>query len=278
MEGYQEILVHMPLGENDASLRVAIEIAKEDKAHLTGVASLSESAMIHTVSKTSFMNPSEEEIERVIGAEQREAKATEKRFAEAADAAGVTHSWIAGEGDSADVLLQACRLKDLAVVEQSTPGSDLLWGPAVQMALSGYPTLIVPQNWQGPILRQPAVVAWNGSAQAASALRKAMPLLKHATDVTVLVGPSHESLPETLQVPAPDPFAYLKRHGVKTSRYEKEIDSREAGEQILKVAEEKKAGLIVMGAYGRSRFHEWVLGGATRHVLANTTTPTLMAH
>lgn len=278
MEGYQEILVHMPLGGGDAPLRVAIQIAKQDEAHLTGVASLSESAMLQTISTTPFMNPSQEEMDKIVGAEEREAENAEKRFTEAADAASVTHSWIIGEGDAADVLLQAARLQDLVVVEQSTPGADLLWGPAVQMALSGYPTLVVPKGWNAPIARNHVIVAWNGSAQAAAALRKAMPLLKSAAEVTLLIGPSQETLPYTLRVPAADPLAYLKRHGIKATAYDKEIAAGDAGAEILRIAGEKNADLIVMGAFGRSRFREWVLGGATRHVMANAKIPALMAH
>lgn len=278
MEGYQEILVHMPLAGGDAPLRVAVAIAKQDEAHLTGVASLSETAMMRTIVQTPFMEPTEEEMTRVVSAEEREAKAAEQRLAEAADAAGISHSWLTGEGDAADVLLQASRLQDLVVVERSTPGSDLLWGPAVQMALSGHPTLVVPKSWDGPVGRKHAIVAWNGSAQAASALRKAMPLLKYTGEVTLLVGPSHESLPDRLRVPAAQPLTYLKRHGIDATQYDREIGSSEAGAEIVRIGEEKGADLIVMGAFGRSRFREWVLGGATRHVLANTKIPVLMAH
>ena len=38
------------------------------------------------------------------------------------------------------------------------------------------------------------------------------------------------------------------------------------------------AGLIVMGAYGHSRVREFVLGGATKHALANVTVPLMMSH
>ena len=38
------------------------------------------------------------------------------------------------------------------------------------------------------------------------------------------------------------------------------------------------ADLIVMGAYGRSRLRELVLGGATRHLLRHMTVPVLMSH
>ena len=35
---------------------------------------------------------------------------------------------------------------------------------------------------------------------------------------------------------------------------------------------------MVMGAYGHSRIRQFLLGGVTRHVLANATIPVLMAH
>jgi nucleotide-binding universal stress UspA family protein len=33
-----------------------------------------------------------------------------------------------------------------------------------------------------------------------------------------------------------------------------------------------------MGAFGHSRFAEWVLGGVTRHMLLNANLPLLMRH
>ena len=36
--------------------------------------------------------------------------------------------------------------------------------------------------------------------------------------------------------------------------------------------------LLVMGCYGHSRARDWILGGATRTVLASMTVPVLMSH
>jgi nucleotide-binding universal stress UspA family protein len=38
------------------------------------------------------------------------------------------------------------------------------------------------------------------------------------------------------------------------------------------------AGLLVMGAYGRPRLSELVLGGVTRHVLAASPVPVMLSH
>jgi nucleotide-binding universal stress UspA family protein len=47
------------------------------------------------------------------------------------------------------------------------------------------------------------------------------------------------------------------------------------GEYLLNRASELGCGMIVMGAYGRSWFSEYLLGGATRHMLKNMTVPIL---
>ena len=38
------------------------------------------------------------------------------------------------------------------------------------------------------------------------------------------------------------------------------------------------ADLLVMGAYGHSRFREWVLGGATETALKDAKIPVLLSH
>ena len=52
----------------------------------------------------------------------------------------------------------------------------------------------------------------------------------------------------------------------------------EVGDALLSRAADLGVGMIVMGAYGHSRFREMVLGGATRDLLRHMTVPVLMAH
>lgn len=51
-----------------------------------------------------------------------------------------------------------------------------------------------------------------------------------------------------------------------------------AGPTLLEEARERAADMLVMGAYGRSRLREFILGGATHDVLEQSTTPILMRH
>jgi nucleotide-binding universal stress UspA family protein len=274
---YRDILVHVPLQSFEGQIEVAVALAKDFSAHLTGICSLPETALLRSALESPFLYFDKEDVEKRVAAEYARAALAEAAFAAAAKRAGVSFSWIVAEGDPADVLVHGCRLCDLAVVEQIDEASELLWGPVVQLALS-YPTLVVPNAWRGPVLPRRALIAWNGSAQAAAAVRGALPLLMRAEAVTVIQGPSRESFPAAMRVPPTDITAYLQRHGIKAEIKEPEVPDHEAGETIIATAKAVGADLVVMGAFGRSRFREWVLGGATRYVLEHPTMPVFMAH
>ncbi len=275
---YKAILVHVPLANAQVQVRLAAHLAKAFGAHLTGICSLTETAMLRSAVQNPFIRLEAEQVEGLIKEETAEASSAEKTFDAIAKEAGVAHTWLTGEGDDADLIIHASRVQDLAVVEQAQDPSDLLWGPGVQIALSGHPVLIVPRNWASPAFGKRALVAWNGSAQASAAVRKAIPLLQRAEHVTVLTGQSRAQYPAAMRMAPLDLVAYLRHHGVTADIGESETPDDDAGAAILKAAAAEKADLIVMGAFGHSRFREWVLGGATRHVLERMDVPVFMAH
>jgi nucleotide-binding universal stress UspA family protein len=47
---------------------------------------------------------------------------------------------------------------------------------------------------------------------------------------------------------------------------------------LLSLAADLSTDFLVMGGYGHSRIREFILGGATRGILASMTVPTLMSH
>ena len=56
------------------------------------------------------------------------------------------------------------------------------------------------------------------------------------------------------------------------------MGSRTIGETILAQAEELGADLLVKGAYTHTRLRQMIFGGATRHILSESTIPVLFAH
>jgi len=276
---YGDILVYLPLPHAPNLVDVSVETAKAFASHLTGISSLPVTAMLRDAVQSPFIRLEESgEVEEAINSEAEQAKAAEREFDAAAKRAGVSHSWVLGEGDPGDVLLYASRLHDLIILGQSAEASELLHGPMVQVVLSGRPTLVVPRSCPSLLPLEHAVVAWNGSSQASTAVREALPFLARASRVSVLLGKPRESHPESWQLPSLDVEAYLRRHGIAAEMVDFKVSDDEAGAAILTFAEGAKAGLVVMGAFGRSRFKEWVLGGATRAVLERMAAPVFMAH
>ncbi|OUD09833.1 universal stress protein [Marivivens niveibacter] len=141
---------------------------------------------------------------------------------------------------------------------------------------TGVPVLIVPET--GPIGSEPfsrVAIAWNESSEAFAAIRASLPVLMAAdrVDIVMVDPPSHS--PERSD-PGGAVCLLLARHGV---RAEVSILARtlpRVSDVIDRFAAEHGVELIVMGAYGHSRFREAMLGGATRDTLEATTLPLLM--
>ena len=117
-----------------------------------------------------------------------------------------------------------------------------------------------------------AMIAWNGSPEAAHAVRAALPLLKMASAVHVV------SFDEDQNFPMADVRRYLAGHGVSVECTERKLDGKTVGEAICRASALHTAAYVVMGAYGHSRFREAVLGGVSRHMLAHSQVPLLLAH
>jgi nucleotide-binding universal stress UspA family protein len=120
-------------------------------------------------------------------------------------------------------------------------------------------------------------VAWNNTREAARAVAEALPLLQQAKLVVVGLVEERGASERFGDQPGADIGRYLSRHNV-LGEIRMVNGWSDAGSAILNEAKALQADLIVMGGYGHSRFREWALGGATRHVLLNSEVPVLMAH
>lgn len=125
----------------------------------------------------------------------------------------------------------------------------------------------------GEILTFPlarACLAWDGSAEAAAALRGAMPLLAGCAEVTII---TIEDVPTDW--PAIDAAEYLSRHGIEAEVQSlARIGSIE--ETLARELQLRQCQLLVMGAFGHSRMREYLFGGVTRSFLENESAPALL--
>lgn len=121
------------------------------------------------------------------------------------------------------------------------------------------------------------VIAWNESAEAMAAVRHAIPLLKAAREVDICIIAPERHSPEVAD-PGAELSRMLSRHGVKVSVSILAQTLPRVSEMIARHVSDSDADLLVMGAYGHSRFREAILGGATRNMLEHATVPVFMAH
>lgn len=142
---------------------------------------------------------------------------------------------------------------------------------------AGVPTLVVPPEAVKPRTIDTVVIGWTDSAEAAHAITAALPLLKMAKQVYLVSVAEGVSAEEERRAPAADMARHLARHGISVEiRHLPKWHHPSAG--ILNEAESVQADLIVVGAYGRSRLREFILGGVTRELLTVSPIPLLMAH
>jgi len=168
------------------------------------------------------------------------------------------------ETEPLEALARAGRLADVVIVSRSdqVAGDLPLSARAPVLALNDVQTLMFPLS--------SVCLAWDGSAEAAYALRCAMPLLAGCGDVTVL---TVEDLPADW--PATDALSYLSRHGISAEL--KVLPRKGSIEETL--ADEfgtHHPALVVMGAFGHSRLREFLFGGVTRTFLELEEGPALL--
>ncbi len=172
------------------------------------------------------------------------------------------------------------RFSDLVVLPRpygEDRGSEV--EPIVEATLfEGHaPVLVVPDEPEP--LGQPRIVlvAWNESVEAMTAIRRALPFLKAADLVRIVVIDPPRHGPERSD-PGGMLSQMLARHGV---RCEIDVLSKtmpRVSDVLNRHATDSRADMIVMGAYGHSRFREAILGGATRNMLEKAAVPVFMAH
>lgn len=276
--GYRTILVYCDAGRGAAArTRIAFDLAGRFGGHVIGL------HVRHAFQAPAFtdagpaMDSLYKSYETAVKADEAIATAS---FKEAAGAGGSSSEWRVADGFVDEILSVQARTADLVIVGQAEPDSGPTATPpdlAEDVAMAGVcPVLIVPHIGAAKPPGKTVMLCWNDSREAKRAAVGALPLLKEAEKTIVLIvdrktGPDREE-------PGADVAAWLACHGAKvTVQRDTSVDS-DVGAVILSRAADHDVDLIVMGVYGHSRMREFVLGGASRTLLASMTAPLLVAH
>lgn len=179
-----------------------------------------------------------------------------------------------------DVIIHG-RSADLILVSATNPeevtGVERDFVEQVIMG-AGRPVVILPAKGEATLSLDEVVMGWDGGREAARAAFDALPVLKAAKKVRVVRADPQKDPALRGGVPGADLAETLARHGVRTETQGYPTEGFDAGQALLRCADDCNAGLIVMGAYGHSRLAEFIFGGATRFVLQRQNRPVLMSH
>jgi nucleotide-binding universal stress UspA family protein len=186
--------------------------------------------------------------------------------------------WETAVGDTAQLLERKGRYADLIVVgqtqqEDTSNNYNRLLDNLVMM--TGRPVLVIPDIGIGDSIGKKVLVACDGSREAGRAVSDALDILARADEVHLFSsGDTKKEADKRLE----SLKTYLSNHGIKATEVLGVTGVKDVGEAMLDTVRHAGLDMIVMGAYGHSRFREMVLGGATRHVLEHTTVPIFMSH
>ncbi len=257
----------------EARLQVALDMARATNGHITCLEAVSYNVFtpgdVYGSAVAAAIPVIRENAEKLR--EEVEAKLAHE---------GVPWDWRFEYGMAADRLLQAAPLADIVILgpaEAATAarGPSALVGDVVLKA--PVPVLVVPADVRGFDVGAPMLVAWNGSAESAHALRAAVPLLACSCQVT-LACVIEDAPGSGRDLPSTEGARYLARHGIACEMVEIPRGQAKIADTLFAAAQLRGCGLLVMGAYGHARLAELVLGGVTRQMLSDPQMPVLLAH
>lgn len=267
-----------PAGE--ARTRYAIALAARHEAHLIGVF-IATAAWKRNPADAYVTGPVavREMVERHNLMDAAAAAAASRNFEAAASRERLTYEFRLIADSRADELVRLHSLHaDLVVVGHPSPGgTPALASPDALLMATGVPFLIVPDTWSSDAVATNVLFAWNASREARRAISDALPLLKAARSVAVLVIDPQKNASHGEQ-PGADVAHYLSRHGVVARVEQRQSNGRAVADVIREFAADDGSDLVVLGAYSHARTREFIFGGVTRSLLKIITVPMLIAH
>jgi nucleotide-binding universal stress UspA family protein len=274
---YKTILVHLNDSRRaETVLEPAAQLATRYNSHLIGL-------HVYASVPASPIPMASAALGSIVAADRKNSEAIAETFKRMTTNKEFVAEWQLQKVphvDLAPVVLERGRTADLIVVGQTDPDWDLspLLDFPERLALeSGRPVLVVPYAGRFSRIGRRVVIAWKAGRESARAAFDALPLLQDAESVHVLEIKERADAESTLG-PDMSIATALARHGIKPVVHTSIASDISVGDEILSRVADLDADVLVMGAYGHSRFRELIIGGATRHIARHMTLPTLFSH
>ena len=277
---YKTILVHLDKKSiAEHRVRIATNLAIAEDACLIGVAMIG-------ISTLTFQQAHIDEKDPVLASHLKFLHDRAARFVrefetevKRMDAPSYEGRIVDGEANQGISLLG--RVVDLIVIgrtnlEEKSPivAPDF---PEYVMMNSGRPVLIIPPGYEKDTVGNRVMICWNASRESIRAVADAIPILKRAELVQVVMYNVDNEPDVNAELAGSDIALYLARHGINVEVLPPQ-KNKHIGTALLELGKQQSTDLLVMGGYGHTRFREFLLGGVTRTVLGESDIPVLMSH
>ncbi len=180
----------------------------------------------------------------------------------------------------ADAIARWAMVCDLVLVSNDLRRTAALFDVAVQAALFRAPAGVVLNGMASPSSLAPkrVLVAWRPTKASSRAVHAAMPILRGAKEVTLVIVDPIMTVMRDGEDPGADAARWLSHQGCKVTVQQTPSGGHDIGDVLIKCARERDAELIVMGGYDHSRLREIVFGGTTRRLVEQPDLAVFMAH
>lgn len=274
----KSIMVHMELEQpNEQLLALAAELTKRlDATEVIGIAGCQPVQLVYQETYVSgeILAADREQIEA-------EMKKAEQHFKDAFRNRAKRLEWRCNvtPGSLAGYVASEARAADLVITGPDIGGS--MFDHARQTKITdlvfraGRPVMIVPKACNHIDLSH-VMIGWKDTAECRRALAAGLPLLSLAGRISVATIAPEEAQDEA-EAQVEDVVQWLDCHGLKAAAEVHRLKGADTA-CFRHLVQEKAPGLVVAGAYGRSRLQEWILGGVTGDLLINPDRPVLLFH
>jgi nucleotide-binding universal stress UspA family protein len=266
---------------SESAARVAVSIARECAASVTGMAIIDEpdirSGSATGIGGSSFKHDRDESL---LAEARKNASDWIALFTRRCQAAQLSSRTLEIVGRPAASILEEMQSHDLTVIGRdanfrfATNEFDARTRDAI-LHRAPRPVLLVPESSQTNGLSRTVLVAYDGSGAAKRAIHSfAASGLARARDVHLA---TVDDVGELAWRMANQGVQILREEGVHATLHNivSPLSNTEALAQLAKTI---GAGLMVMGTFSRSRLAELFSGSATRGLVEKTTIPLFMQH
>jgi nucleotide-binding universal stress UspA family protein len=280
---YRAIMVHVgPDQDSDARIQVARQLAQRWSAALIGIAAIalesSGSGDIVGVEESGTGSGDIVGGDTADPAQGAEIFGWLDRLRDAFRARGIggREEWRSAIDYPTDFLIRESGAADLLVVGPAGNDRARSVDPGAAIVGAGRPVLLVPRG-VGMLEARRVLIAWKNEREARRAVSDAMPFLEAAGEVLAVEVAETRGGPQR-QSKLAEVAEYLSRRDIRADTRLESHSEASIGHDVLRLAREYGADLIVSGCLGRSALSEFLFGGVTRDLLAHSPVCCLLSH